>query len=265
MSELNTLFRNRMNLPETDTITFEGLADVLEKMAKTVPFENLCIIEKRIGVISKEHLVNKLLVANEGGLCYELNALLYLFLIENGFDAVLTRGVVYNNDTQAFFTLGRTHVTILLNHEKQIYILDTGFGGNLPLKPVPLSGETITSSNGQFRIQKRAGEFGDYVLEMKLKHKDSDWRIGYTFDSMRPIADFSECNAVQKIVVEHPASSFNKHPLITKITDEGSITLTDTSFTQWNQGTLTKVKIDSLKFKELFDEYFGFHNRKPIE
>jgi N-hydroxyarylamine O-acetyltransferase len=90
----------------------------------------------------------------------ELNALfrsiLYLFLIENGFNAVLTRGVVFNNDTQAYLTHGRTHVTILLTHEEQTYVIDTGFGGNLPLKPVPLTGETLATSNGEFRIKKRA-------------------------------------------------------------------------------------------------------------
>jgi N-hydroxyarylamine O-acetyltransferase len=143
----------------------------------------MCIMRNETLPISIDNLINKLLVKKEGGVCYELNALLYLFLIENRFDAVLTTGVVYKNDTQTYPTLGRTHVSILLTHEEQTYVLDTGFGGNLPLTPVPLTGETVRSANGQFRIQKMASEHGDYVFEHKLKHKHTEWKKGYVLDS----------------------------------------------------------------------------------
>ena len=41
---------------------------------------------------------------------------------------------------------------ILLSHNEQIYLIDTGFGVNLPLQPVPLSGQIARSANGEFRI-----------------------------------------------------------------------------------------------------------------
>jgi arylamine N-acetyltransferase len=44
---------------------------------------------------------------NEGGLCFQLNPLLYFFLVENGFHAVLVRGVVYNNATKEWPNTGR--------------------------------------------------------------------------------------------------------------------------------------------------------------
>ncbi len=71
---------------------------------------------------------------------------------------------------------------MLLNHDEQMYLIDTGFGGKLPLKPVPLFGETISSYNGEFQIKKVNHENGDYCLQIKLKHKDTDWKIGYAFD-----------------------------------------------------------------------------------
>jgi N-hydroxyarylamine O-acetyltransferase len=233
------------------------LEHVLEQTAKTIPFENLCIINKKTGEISKESLANKMLVNREGGLCYELNGVLYFFLIENGFQAVLTRGVVYNHAAGEFLHIGRTHVTILLTHEGRTYVVDTGFGGNLPLAPVPLTGETVTSSNGEFRIKKAVTELGDYVLEMKLKHKDTEWRTGYAFDSKKPLADVSEFNEIQSIIAEHQASPFNKHPLLTKRTNGGNVTLTDTSFTQWDDGKVTKEKIDGTRFRELLNRHFG--------
>jgi N-hydroxyarylamine O-acetyltransferase len=256
MCELNALFRKRIGIPEKEIITYEALDKVLEKTAQNIPFENLCIIENKTSDITRENLINKILVNKEGGLCYELNSIFYFFLIENGFNAVLARGVVYDNATQNYLRLGRTHVTILITHENQEYLIDTGFGGNLPLKPVPLSGEAVTSYNGEFRIRKVNSEHGNNCLEMKLKHKDTAWKIGYAFDSKKPINDVSEFNEIQTIIAEHQESSFNKKPLITRLTTGGNLTLTDTSFTQWIDGIVTKEEIDYLRFKELLKQHF---------
>ena len=77
MSELNALFRKRIGLPEKDALTFESLSIVLERMAQTVPFENFRIIQNKTDVISRTYLINKILVNKEGGLCYELNSILF--------------------------------------------------------------------------------------------------------------------------------------------------------------------------------------------
>ncbi|SOC11170.1 N-hydroxyarylamine O-acetyltransferase [Ureibacillus xyleni] len=257
MDDLNSLFRKRIGISANEEITFETLNYILEQTAQNIPFENLCIINNKTNDITRENMTNKILVKNEGGLCYELNSILYFFLIENGLNAHLVRGVVYDNVHHEYVALGRTHVTILLTHEKQTFLVDTGFGGNLPLKPVPLSGETVTSNNGKFRIKKVDSEHGDYCLEMKLKHKDTDWKIGYAFDSRELINDVSQFNEIQTIIAEHPKSSFNKNPLITRLTPDGNITLTNSSFTEWHNGTLTKVEIDDPAFKDLLKKHFG--------
>ncbi|MET3321725.1 UNVERIFIED_ORG: N-hydroxyarylamine O-acetyltransferase [Peribacillus simplex] len=253
MNELNALFRKRIGLLEHEKVTFEKLDEILEKTAKTIPFENLSIMASHLSEINKENIMNKVLVRNEGGLCYELNTALYFFLVENDFDVSLVRGVIYK---QGWMTIGRTHVAILLNHEGQTYLVDTGFGGNLPLKPVPFNGETVISQNGEFRIKKECNEHGDYIFELKLKHKDPDWKIGYAFDSSKTVENVVELNEIQTIIRENPKSPFNKHPLITRLTNSGNITLTDTSFTQWDDGKVTKEEIDSTRFKEIMNQYF---------
>ncbi|MFJ7726841.1 arylamine N-acetyltransferase [Neobacillus sp. NPDC097160] len=257
MKKLNSLFHKRIGMPENEKITFKKLGDVLEKTAQNIPFENLNIIEKKTCDITKDNLINKILERNGGGLCYELNPLFYFYLKENGFNAFLISGVVYNHTAQEYIKLGRTHVSILINHEDQTYLIDTGFGSNLPLKPVPLSGEIISSNNGEFRIKKVNNELGDYVLEMKLKNKDTEWKIGYVFDSSKPITDAANLNEIQTIIKEHPDSSFNKNPLITRLTNKGNITLTNTTFTQWADGIVSKKTIDEVKFKELAKQHFG--------
>jgi N-hydroxyarylamine O-acetyltransferase len=256
MSDLNLLFRNRIGFSQNEVITFQHLDKVLEKTAKTIPFENLCIIENRTKAITKENLTSKLLEQNEGGLCYELNTILYLFLSENGFNPTLIRGVTYNPSKQQWSETGNTHVVNLITHNAQVYLVDTGFGGNLPLKPVPLSGESVSSSNGEFRVERKESEHGDYILHMKLNRKNEDWKIGYAFNSKEPIQNISELNEVQRIIIEHPESAFNKKPLITQITNNGNITLTDTSFTQWVDSTLKKEIIEEKRFNKIRKEYF---------
>jgi len=257
MKEFNNFFRKRLGISEDITITFEMLDQILEKTATTFPFENLCIISNQTKSITKGNLLYKILEKKEGGLCYELNPLLYFFLLDNGFNVKLIRGDVYNQVTNSWSNLKGTHVAILLQHKGQVYLIDTGFGGNLPLKPVPLNGQITTSRNGDFRVKAFKSKFGDYILELKLRDKDEDWRRGYAFDSLQPIEDLTELDDIQKIILEDERSSFNKAPLITQLTKDGHVTLTHTSLTQWKGGELYKEQIKPEKFKELARKHFG--------
>lgn len=257
MKDLNLLFRMRIGLPHNEVITFQDLDKVLEKTAKTIPFENMCIIENRATEMTKENLQRKLLEHNEGGLCYELNGVLSLFLNENNFNTQLIYGVIYDHMRQQWSMTGKTHLANLITYNGQVYLVDTGFGGNLPLKPVPLNGETVVSNNGEFRVDCVESEHGDYIFSMKLKHKDKDWKIGYAFNSKEGIKNITELNKVQKVIIEHPASVFNKKPLITKLTDTGNMTLTDASFTEWVDNNMKKEVIDEKRFKEIRKKYFG--------
>src|SRR4051794_7610005 len=104
----NTLFRHRIGIPENEEMTFEKLDYILEKTATMIPFENLSVINASAEKINKENIMDKVLVRNEGGLCYELNTTLYFFLLENGFNVELVRGVVYDHTAQEWGTIGRT-------------------------------------------------------------------------------------------------------------------------------------------------------------
>ncbi len=257
MSELNELFRNRIGIAEHEEIIFEKLDELLVKTANQIPFENLCIMENRTRKITVKNVKEKILLQQEGGLCYELNSILYLFLLENGYDAALIRGTVYNQLQQDWSKIEKTHVAILIQHNGKSYLVDTGFGGNLPLVPVPLTGETVSSNNGEFRIKRVESEHGDYIFYMKLKYKDHEWKIGYAFDSNDRIKDVEDLDEIQTIIKDHPESAFNKRPLITKLTSKGNMTLTPDSFTEWVDGQEKKEAINEDTFKELKRTYFG--------
>lgn len=257
MENLDTLFRQRIGMLSHETINYDNLDVFLERIAREIPFENLCVIDNRTRNITKENLINKIITRNEGGLCYELNTILYLFLIENGFTSTLVRGRTYDHNEERWSAAGRTHILNLITHEGRKYVVDTGFGANLPLKPVPLSGSVVGSINGEFRVEKNHSKDGEYFLYIKLKHRQEDWKLGYVFDSTDEVQDFSVMNEVQNLIIEHPESRFNKKPLVTKINERGILILTNTSFTEWNNGNETKKEIDDTIFKKMLINEFN--------
>lgn len=257
MVDIDILFRKRIGLPEDEIVTFEKLDEVLEKTAQSIPFENICIITKNTSEISKESLIHKIMERNEGGVCYELNPIFYLFLQENGFDVSLVRGAVYDPTAQNWVRTGRTHVTMLVTNNNETFVVDTGFGGNLPLKPVPLNGETVASRNGEFRIKTQDSEYGNYVFEMKLKHKDTDWRVGYAFDTNSTIQDLSELNEIKQVISDSEHSAFNKAPLLTRFSENGTITLAGSTLTVWKDGEMHKEEINEKQFNDLAKQHFG--------
>lgn len=256
MPTIDKLFRERIGYPEKEKITFENLDEVLERTAFTIPFENICIMNNTFKDITKENVMDKILTRREGGVCYELNFILHYFLLENCFDVKLAGGVVFNHNAGCWSETGRTHVLNLVLHNGKEYLVDTGFGGNIPLKPVPLSGEAVSSRNGEFRIRKEKTEHGDYILEIKIKHRHADWTVGYAFDSTAPINEI-DLNDIQKIIAESPASGFNKGLLATVLTESGSKVLSETSFTERIDGREVKKEIDRSRFKEFAKEHFG--------
>lgn len=257
LDDFNKAFRNRIGFPEYEPIIFENLNTVLEKTARTLPFENLAILANQTKEITKDNLIRKMIQQKTGGVCYELNAILYLFLQENGLDVSLIRGAVYNEREESWSETGQTHAANLVFHHGEPYLVDTGFGSNLPLTPVPLTGETIVSASGEFRVKKEKSPYGDYILELKLKHKHTEWKTGYAFDSKIKVNELSELNGMQEVIMYHPASPFNKKPLVTRRTERGTITLTDTSLTEWTDEEQTKQEVTEETFHQAAQDFFG--------
>lgn len=257
MNNIDTFFRNRIGFPRDEKVTIGNLDKVLEKTALSLPFENLRIIDGRSEKLTEENLLKKIFQYNEGGLCYELNPILYLFLAENGLNVSMVRGTTFNQEQKRWNRLRGTHVANLLEYNGRHYLVDCGYGGNLPLKPVPLNGETVSSKVGEFRVGKLDSEYGDYVLYMKRKYKDDDWTIGYAFNTKERISNISQLQEVQRLIEEHEESPFNKTPLIVKLTDKGSMTLTKTSYTEWADGKMKKEEINEQQFYKIKEEIFN--------
>ncbi|WP_411843189.1 arylamine N-acetyltransferase family protein [Salinicoccus sp. HZC-1] len=251
MNDFNLLFRQRIGLSTDQKITFDHLDDILDRTARILPFENMSIMLEKTDSITKKHLIDKILKRYEGGLCYELNPLLHFFLLDNAFKTAMYYGRVHNGNEYG----DKTHVMFLVKHKGKDYLIDTGFGSNLPLKPVPMSGETIHSRNGAFRIIE---EGNAHILEMNLSSKQKGWTNGYKFYTYDPVRNVEDLNTIQKKIINSETSPFNKDPLITSFTKEGRHTLTKTSYSVWSGTEFEKVKIEPDQFHKYAERHFNF-------
>lgn len=99
---------------------------------------------------------------------------LYFVLREAGFHVKLIRGTVYAGDQEGWALEG-THAAVWLSAENGDYLVDIGFGINLALQPIPLSGETVQSPVGSFRIKKGRDRKGQLCSADGQRRRLANW------------------------------------------------------------------------------------------
>ncbi|WP_338778923.1 arylamine N-acetyltransferase [Metabacillus sp. FJAT-52054] len=253
---LQSSFFKRIGLKDKGSIQFQDLETILTAFAHHIPFENLGILQNRSIPLNAESLFEKIIEQNQGGVCYELNPLLYYFLLENHFDVQLVQGTVFNHAIQNW-SLSGTHAAVLIRTEDGSYILDAGFGTNVAQKPIPMNGEIIESSAGQFRVIEKKTREGSHLLEMKLAENDG-WKTGYAFNPDR-VLNLAGLQNMQTKIHEHPDSPFNKKPLAAMRTEAGFKTLSESSFSVTEGGHTEKNGISAEEFTEIAEREFGLH------
>ncbi|MFP5180036.1 arylamine N-acetyltransferase [Bacillus altitudinis] len=219
---------------EAASITFDQLPDLLRKMAYTFPFENRSVVGKHAYALDQEGLKHHLLEGSRGGLCYDLNPLLYYVLKEAGLAVQLVQGTVYNKEAEKW-ALDGTHVAIVLQHHHERYLIDAGFGVNLPLQPVPFTGEWVEAPSLRFRVNAEETEKGTHLLQLD---RGAGAETGYAFT----LKEVGEDTLVQlrHEIYENEASPFNKRPLASKLTPTGRVIVTEDHVTIHEQEEVSK-------------------------
>ncbi|WP_411859769.1 arylamine N-acetyltransferase, partial [Bacillus thuringiensis] len=115
LTELQKNFFSRLQIPPKEEVRFENLHEILQQMAYVIPYENLDVMDKNIRRITRMNVQEKLLLNQRGGLCYELNTLLYYFLHDCGFDVYRISGTVYDLGGDKWKP-DDGHVIIILNY-----------------------------------------------------------------------------------------------------------------------------------------------------
>jgi N-hydroxyarylamine O-acetyltransferase len=185
----------------------------------SVPFENLDIHLGRPIILSQNAFYEKIINRQRGGFCYELNGSFAGLLTGLGFKIrVLSARVARKNGA---FSPEFDHMALLVKLEDR-WLADVGFG-DLFTEPKRLDHPGPQKDSGRvYRITRRAGA-------RLLSRWDGDknlWEPQYMF-SLRPrrLEDFeARCRYQQTSANSH----FRKGRVVTKLTPNGRVTLTDT-------------------------------------
>src|SRR5699024_1626185 len=168
---LEDLFR-RIEYPKK-TVQFSDLSLLMKQFAYHLPFENVDIMMNRKTLLEYDALYHKMIHNKRGGLCYELNPLLFYTFQELGFDVQMIHATIM----VAHNPLEDTHISTILKHENQLYLVGVGFGATQPLQPVPLPGEFVFAPSGSYQIIRDADT--DYFLFEK--YTTGELAISYQF------------------------------------------------------------------------------------
>ena len=183
------------NLPDHQRLAFLHLLQ--KHHLVKVPWENLTqhYSWHRVINVKPKHLFRKIVnQPGRGGYCMEANYFFHLVLFSLGFDVYMAGSRIYHPDTVRYG--GWSHCVNIVTIAGVKYLLDGGFGGNGPSRPVPLQhGEVLTQIlPNQMRVMHepitqnldRSQEV--WIFEHRY-HENAEWVPMYCFTDMEFIPE----------------------------------------------------------------------------
>jgi len=187
----------------------------------SVPFENLDIHIGRPIILDQRLLYNKIVEKRRGGYCYELNGCFAWLLKRLGFRVSMLSARVARGQS---FSPEFDHLTLLVRL-KDRWLADVGFG-DLFIEPIPI--DKLGPKQDDGRVYRIVREGAKRIL-LRWNEKNYSWEPQYAF-GLRPrkLAEFAARNRYQQT---SPRSHFTRGRLISRLTREGRVTLTDRRLT----------------------------------
>jgi N-hydroxyarylamine O-acetyltransferase len=187
---------------------------------KHIPFENLDIHYGQKIILGYDKVFAKVIERGRGGFCYELNGLFYQLLLNLGFKCHLISGRVKNKETGEF---GREfdHMIILLADQNDRWLVDVGFGEGF-IEPKKIDTKIVQMDYTRYwRMSQDPDE--NYLLQRS--NDASHFETVYQFDLIpRQMIEFMGMCEFHQTSKD---SFFTGGKLITQLTDDGRVTLTD--------------------------------------
>lgn len=245
----------RLNVGEMPSDRLSLLTLLQTRHVQTIPFENVDIMSKIPLSMQLGDLERKIITRRRGGVCYELNGLFCHLLRRLGYDARLAAASTYAGNRWNPFE--GTHMMIIVQLDNQSYVVEVGFGGNSPSKPIPLNGEEVQDVDGVFRVVR---EEETYFLQKK---EHQDWDNLYRFrPDEKQMDDFTAwCQMVQT----SPESPFNRTLLVSRVTDRGRVTLSGNSLTVAENGIKVKSVVPDDEIAVVLQQRFHLDANYAVE
>jgi len=194
-------YLQRLQLDAPPPATVAGLTLLQQRHNALLPFETLTCLLRDAVPIDLDSVQRKLLHAQRGGYCFELNGALLALLQALGFDAHPLSARVLLSAGEGELT-PRTHLLIRVRLEGEDWLVDAGFGSLTPTVPLRLH-TTAAQDTPHERYRLQPLDDGDFLLAAS---SGDDWRSLYRFDLVSPAPADNEVG--NWYVCTHPSSSF---------------------------------------------------------
>ena len=212
------------------------------------------MVDGKLLSLKSEDVLDKI-CSNRGGYCFEINGLLSDFLKENEFEVVnyLGRFLKGMEDIPV-----RHHRVLKVCCMDEYYIIDVSIGQSAPLYPLKLSEGLVQEQFGlSYKFEK--DPFLGWVLYDLHK---GQWRKFYSFTEDEQLdIDF----IVPSFYCErHPASKFNKFPIVGLKTKNGRKTINDREYKVFENEKIILIEqnLSDERRAKILEKEFGIDLRK---
>lgn len=223
-----------------------------------IPFENLDIHYRSKIILDYKRIFDKVVSNNRGGFCYELNGLFYHLLYHLGFDCYIISARVMSEKTNEF---GRPydHMAIVVNLNNQKWLVDVGFGDG-PITPLKINvGEVQMDYTRYWRIDTDPDE--NLILRMSNDTNYFKSKYLFTTDEKQLIQFMEMCEYHQN----SQDSPFTQKKLVTLLTNNGRVTLTDRHLKILELGELSESDImHEDEFLSKLEHHFSITHQQLI-
>lgn len=230
--------------------TYEFLKKLQQNHITSVPYENLDILNGVPIDLSQEALFEKIVTNRRGGYCFELGGAVTMLLCELGFSTKSYLGRFLKGETKIPV---RRHRVVVTECEGKRYVVEVGIGIEAPRAPLVLEEDTLQEcSNGIFRFSRDA--FLGWVLCEKV---EDEWKSYYSFTEEEQLdIDFIQPSFYCE---KHPASPFNKSPMVAIKTPDGRRAINDHDYKIFQNGELIHIEenVTDTRFYEILESHFG--------
>lgn len=245
------VYFDRIGYTGSRDLTADNLTLLIRQHLETVPFENLdCYPNGQPLTNAPDRLFEKIVLNRRGGICFELNGLLFQLLTALGYNCHSVAVRIPRPDGIAPIS----HQGVVVTLDGKQYYCDVGFGGPGPKGALPLDADPVQTVDGEpFRIIRE----GIYVTIQRY-HQDAWSDILRYADVPCLPEDFS---GLLYCFSTAPDSYFVVQRLANLcVKGGGSLALTGDRFTARRNGTVVqRVLQDEEEIRKVLEKEFGIY------
>lgn len=241
-------YLKRINFQGEIKLTLEGFKKLMQSQIFHIPFENIDVQAGKIISLNGDDIVAKIVNENRGGYCYQINGLFSLALQEMGVPHYYVAARPMVNPGQN----PKTHLALIVEIEKEEYLIDMGFGGNSIREPLKLSdtGKPIKHGFDTFTLSKT--EKNEYLLQILI---NNEWSNLYSF-ALTP-QDWIDFKPANHYNYSHPDSFFVNNLIVVLQNQLGKKILLKNSLKSVTNGKSEVISFEDEELKKILESEFG--------